>query len=42
MSPQTIAELRKHGLSSSAALKLEFFFYTDAEQKAQQLAGSEV
>jgi len=40
MSPQTIAALRKHGVSSSAALRLDFFFYTDAELKAQQLAGS--
>lgn len=40
MSPQTIAVLRKHGVSSSAALKLDFFFYTDAEPKAEQLAGS--
>src|SRR5713101_7016590 len=40
MSPQTIAQLRKHGVTDDAILRLEFFFYTDAESKAQGLAES--
>jgi len=40
MSPQTIAQLKKYGVTDDAILKLEFFFYTDAEAKAQGLAES--
>lgn len=38
MSPMTVAQLRKHGVTDSTMLKLEFFFYTNAEAKAQGLA----
>lgn len=38
MSPQTVAQLRKHGVTDQANLKLEFFFYTDKESKGQPLA----
>jgi regulator of RNase E activity RraB len=38
MSPQVIAQLRKHGVTDDASLKLEFFFYTDKDEKAQALA----
>jgi hypothetical protein len=38
MSPQTVAQLRKHGVTDRASLKLEFFFYTDKEAKGQSLA----
>ena len=38
MSPQTVAQLRKHGVTDQANLKLEFFFYTDKEAKGQALA----
>jgi hypothetical protein len=38
MSPMTLAQLRKLGVSESQSLKLEFFFYTDTEAKAQSLA----
>ena len=37
MSPLTMAQLRKHGVTESKSLKLEFFFYTDAPAKAQGL-----
>jgi Regulator of ribonuclease activity B len=37
MDGQTIAELRKHGVTDATNLKLEFFFYTDMETKAQGL-----
>jgi Regulator of ribonuclease activity B len=37
-SPQTVAQLRKHGVTDIANLKLEFFFYTDKEAKGQGLA----
>lgn len=40
MSPQTVAQLRKHGVTDQANLKLEFFFYTDKEAKGQALAKS--
>jgi hypothetical protein len=38
MSPMTLAQLRKLGVSESKSLKLEFFFYTDTEAKAHALA----
>jgi len=38
MSPQTVAELRKLGVTESAKLRLEFFFYASVEANAQQLA----
>jgi len=38
MSPQTVAQLRKHGVTDQANLKLEFFFYTDIEAKGLALA----
>jgi hypothetical protein len=38
MSPQTVAELRKLGVSDSAQRRLEFFFYADVEDNAQRLA----
>ena len=37
MSPQTVAQLRKYGVTEDATLKLEFFFYTDTEEKASTL-----
>jgi regulator of RNase E activity RraB len=40
MSPQTIAELRKHGVTESSKLRLEFFFYASIEDNAQQLAAA--
>jgi len=38
MSPQTVAQLRKHGVTDATELKLEFFFYTNKEGKGQVLA----
>jgi regulator of RNase E activity RraB len=38
MSPQTVAQLRTHGVTSSTKLKLEFFFYTDTDDKGRSLA----
>jgi hypothetical protein len=38
MSPQTVAQLRKHGVTDQANLKLEFFFCTDSEAKGQAIA----
>ena len=38
MSPLTVAELRKHGVTESTMLRLEFFFYASVEDNAQQLA----
>lgn len=38
MSPQTVAQLRNYGVTDSTQLKLEFFFYTDNDAKAQELA----
>lgn len=40
MSRQTIEQLRKYGVSDSTVLRLEFFFYTNAEEKAYALAGA--
>lgn len=38
MSPMTLEQLRKLGVAESKSLKLEFFFYTDTQAKAQSLA----
>lgn len=38
MAPQTMGQLRKHGVSEVTELKLEFFFYTNTEAKASELA----
>lgn len=37
MSPMTLLQLRKLGVTDSKSLKLEFFFYTDTQAKAQAL-----
>jgi hypothetical protein len=38
MSPLTVAQLRKHGVTEDSSLKLEFFFYTDRDEKALALS----
>lgn len=38
MTPQTVKQLRGHGVTPERQLKLEFFFYTDAAGKARALA----
>ena len=38
MTPQTVAELRKYGVTDQSRLKLEYFFYTNTEAKAAALA----
>jgi len=38
MAPQTMAQLRKYGVTDETELKLEFFFYTNTETKASELA----
>jgi hypothetical protein len=40
MAPLTVAQLRKHGVTDLSMLKLEFFFYTNIESKAQELVAS--
>ncbi len=40
MSPLTVTQLRKLGVTDSTTLKLEFFFYTDKETKARGLASA--
>lgn len=40
MTPQTMAQLRKHGVTEASMLRLEFFFYTDMESKAESLAAA--
>ena len=40
MSRQAIEQLRKYGISDSTVLRLEFFFYTNTEKKAHDLAES--
>jgi len=40
MSPITLAKLREYGVTDEAELKLEYFFYTDTEDKAKDLAGA--
>ena len=38
MTPQTLAQLRKHGVGPSAARRLEYFFYSNSNDKASALA----
>lgn len=38
MTPQTLDRLRKAGVSADKELKLEFFFYTNSDDKAKKLA----
>jgi hypothetical protein len=38
MAPQTMTQLRKYGVTDETELKLEFFFYTNTEAKASELA----
>ena len=38
MTPQTVAQLRNHGVTDQTRLKLEYFFYTDTKEKAAALA----
>ena len=38
MAPQTMGQLRKYGVTDETELKLEFFFYTNTEAKASELA----
>ncbi len=37
MTPQTMSQLREHGVTDSSELRLEFFFYTDEQSKADDL-----
>ncbi len=38
MTPQTVAQLRKFGVTDESQLKLEYFFYTNTKGKAAALA----
>jgi len=38
MTPQTVAQLRKYGVTRESQLKLEYFFYTNTREKAETLA----
>jgi hypothetical protein len=38
MTPQTMAQLRKFGVTNESQLKLEYFFYTNTQEKAAALA----
>ena len=38
MTPMTVAQLRQFGVTDESQLKLEYFFYTNAEEKAAALA----
>jgi hypothetical protein len=38
MSPEVLAQLRKHGVNEDTKLKLEYFFYTDTAEKGKALA----
>jgi regulator of RNase E activity RraB len=40
LTPQTMEQLHGIGVASDAELRLEFFFYTDTEEKAAKLAGA--
>jgi len=40
MTPRTLEQLRKHGVTDDSQLALEFFFYTDTETKAAALANT--
>jgi hypothetical protein len=37
MTPQTVAQLRKYGVTDASQLKLEYFFYTNTKEKAAAL-----
>lgn len=37
MSPETVAQLRKYGVTDDSALRLEYFFYTNRESNAAGL-----
>ena len=39
MTPQTMDQLYEHGVDESKKFKLEFFFYTNTEEKAKDLNG---
>lgn len=38
MNPRTLEQLRKYGITDTSELKLEFFFYTNEQDKASKLA----
>ena len=38
MTPQTVAQLWKYGVTDESQLKLEYFFYTNTKEKATALA----
>jgi hypothetical protein len=38
MTPQTISQLRRYGVTDESQLKLEYFFYTNTRDKAAALA----
>jgi regulator of RNase E activity RraB len=38
MTPQTLEQLRQAGVTADKELKLEFFFYTNSDDKAKKLA----
>lgn len=38
MTPQTLDQLRNHNVTDDKELKLEYFFYTNTEKKAEKLA----
>ena len=38
MSPMTLTELRKYGVTDDSRLKLEYFFYTNTAEKAASLS----
>jgi hypothetical protein len=38
MTPQTLAQLRKHGVGPAAQRRLEYFFYSNSNDKASGLA----
>ena len=38
MTPQTLDVLRQHGVDNERVLRLEFFFYTNASEKAAKLS----
>ena len=38
MTPLTLEKLREYGVTEQSQLKLEFFFYTNSKEKAQNLA----
>ena len=38
MTPQTVSQLRKYGVTDDSRLKLEYFYYTNTKEKAAALA----